>query len=360
MTTPLPLRKHTAEEIRATRSVPLPTASVTALCGVLGTGGWDAPMVEMSRRYEALLRSHKYLGHWEFHRHIKQPDWIRKSWLYRRVCCLTALYPAMRLYEVVELMARQDREGINDTLMVIAAGSSTDAEKAEYRNEGQCYLTLVLCVEQRLMAQHMAQTCTLPPSEAYATDTTSMSEMQTKIEVKQEMNITNQYAKYISNVETMSGGTINNIETMSGVINSGTFDSVPDAPPAQMPLAFSIDKGMRLWLFLIQEKLVEEDYTPMTNVLYLLGCTDTPPASIKPIHWLGNKQHLREVLMKAYARCFRNPQTNPAGIEKKYLAEELTPKCFVDKQYRPIQLANNSPQPSQVSDHIEDFFKTNW
>lgn len=354
------LRRHTEQEIRATRQVPLCTASVLTLTDVLGAGDWAVPMEEMSPQYEAHLRSLKYLGHWQYHRRSKDVVWIRKSYLYRRVCCLSALYPALRLVEVVELAARQDRDGINTTLTVVASGPGTDEEKAEYRDEGLAYLTLVFKVGCTLHTRELAQTCTLPPSGACAADATHAT--QTKIEIKQEMNITNQYAGHITNVESQGGAVfMGNVDTQGGAVVTGSTgspsDGVPPAArPAQMPCCFAREQGLRLWDFLVEHELVDETFTRLSNALYVLGCTDTPPGQCNRILWLGTKQQLREVVMRVYAPAIGRH----GGITNKAVEKEITPSCFEDKTHRPIALANDREELSPAIDAIRAFLDREW
>ncbi len=92
---------------------------------------------------------------------------------------------------------------------------------------------------------------------------------------------------------------------------------------------------------------------PLDGFLYQMSLSDAMPAAgLKPIPWIGTKQHLREVLQGVYDSQLRCQSLTMAAVERQVL------EVFVDKDGKKMSLAKPKPVPSRESDAISDFFAT--
>lgn len=143
-------------------------------------------------------------------------------------------------------------------------------------------------------------------------------------------------------IDNHDGGIIN--------INNG---NVQNENNSFFPTAFTQDKGVQLCDFLIDGGFIAED-TDRDSFLYIFGCKQTMPHSLKPIQWLKNLEFLRETLEQAYKPLITSKSITKAGIEK------VVPKCFINKDRKEITLPKHKEYPSFEIDHIRTYFSKFW
>lgn len=123
-----------------------------------------------------------------------------------------------------------------------------------------------------------------------------------------------------------------------------------DEEQLRFPLNSTKDEGVRLYDNLTNDSFIK---VPLDSWLFLMGFVEQKPEHVVAIKWIGTKEQLRVMLKLLFESSLNNKAISMAKIER------LTPKCFVDKNGKPLKLANAKPEPSMRTDRLEEIFRPN-
>lgn len=114
------------------------------------------------------------------------------------------------------------------------------------------------------------------------------------------------------------------------------------------PLNKTKDEGVSLYNFLSENQYIK---VPLDSWLFLMGFVVEKPKIVVSITWLTTKEQLRTMLVNSFESLITNKTLKKADLER------LAPKCFVDKNGKPLYLPKSKPEYSMKMDKLVDFFR---
>ena len=85
--------------------------------------------------------------------------------------------------------------------------------------------------------------------------------------------------------------------------------------------------------------------------LFLMGFVEQKPQKVRAIKWLGTKEQLRQMLRMINEDLLSSKSITIADIER------LTPKIFIDKDCKPLELAKSKQESSLKMDELVKIFR---
>lgn len=117
---------------------------------------------------------------------------------------------------------------------------------------------------------------------------------------------------------------------------------------ARFPLHSTKDEGIRKYDALINGVFME---VQQDSWLFLMGFVEQKPQKVRAIKWLGTKEQLRQMLRMINEDLLSSKSITIADIER------LTPKIFIDKDCKPLELAKSKQESSLKMDELVKNFR---
>lgn len=114
------------------------------------------------------------------------------------------------------------------------------------------------------------------------------------------------------------------------------------------PLNKTKDEGVSLYSFLSKNQYIK---APLDSWLFLMGFVTEKPQKVVSIMWLTTKEQLRTMLVNSFEGLINNKTLKIADLER------LAPKCFVDKNGKPLYLPKPRTEYSTKMDQLVNFFR---
>lgn len=147
------------------------------------------------------------------------------------------------------------------------------------------------------------------------------------------------------------GATIENSQII-GIAESGSTiiykKELKGDESDHFPLNSTKDEGVRIHDALINKSFMQ---VPLDSWLYLMGYVEQKPTKITFIQWLGTKEQLRQMLLLVNKDSLKKNLLSISDIER------ITPKCFIDKNKKTLELAKPKTESSQRMDQLVDIFR---
>lgn len=322
---------------RAKQGQSLTPCMVKTLTSVFQTSNWDRPFDwdDYPVYCQQKMRKMGFIGYYICFR--QQPlQELMETYMYRRLCKMQRVYPDASVYQIVMSTMKEDRLVIQqayDLLYGVSADFDTILDVGrQYLNLFVGLSTVAVKAEMEQLIQIDESPYSLPCPNLFGNNQQSQTTMN--IQVNGGNN------NFFGNV---SGGTFNQYNSQQ-----------EPAMPEHLPSVITRDQASHLYEFMLRKGFIDTT-CDIISALYVLGSSSEPPVNLRPIHWLANRQLLRELLIPAYKPAFDQDL-----ITQKAFGDELVPKCFVGKNFKPISLHNDAPHPCHESDAIKEFLENDF